>query len=172
MIAGSREEHMAENEITNKDYMLEETEYDEAMKEKEIEYDDSKDGWVEKENVFQQEFVPDPADEGRIFLTEYELARINLNAEKHKAFEKEKKMIDMKVQLIKTQQALLDAKKETLERDMMIVEYHAIQNTKASEEFKDESKQFLLDISKQHTSLKGKQWGYNPESGEIVVDDK
>jgi hypothetical protein len=76
----------------------------------------------------------------------------------------------MKIQLIKTQQALLDAKKETLERDMTIIEYHSIQNTRNSEDFKEESKQFLINISNQYDRLKGKQWGYNPESGEIVVD--
>jgi hypothetical protein len=196
MIQGSREDHMANNS-SNNDCTFDDTSFDDhdyvevaENKEKNIEFDDSKEGWeikeptVEemvkidekskkeiKEELFIPEFIPNSEDEGKIFLTDYELAQINLNAEKHKNFEHEKKIIDMRFQIIKTQQALLDAKKETLERDMMITEYHAIHNTKNMEEFKETSKQFLINISNKHKELKNKHWGYNPESGEIVVDE-
>ncbi len=215
MIKGSREEHMAGNvvtdriindEPTNKDYMLDESLFDddcgEGGDENEIipEYDDSTEGWsvkqptvdelvkqqimedeneIEftkeakenmKEDFFIPEFVPNAEDEGKIFLTDYELAQINLNTEKHKGFEKDKKIIDLNMKLLQSQEALIDAKKESLEKSRHILEYHAIQSTNDHKEFKEESKQFLVDISDQHESLKGKKWGYNPESGEIIVD--
>jgi len=210
MIKGSREEHMAGNvvtdriindEPTNKDYMLDESLFDDDCgDENEIipEYDDSTEGWSVKqptvdELVKQQimedegmslkkkeesehfipEFVPNAEDvenEGKIFLTDYELAQINLNTEKHKGFEKDKKIIDLNMKLLQSQEALIDAKKESLEKSRHILEYHAIQSTNDHKEFKEESKQFLVDISDQHESLKGKKWGYNPESGEIIVD--
>jgi len=214
MIKGSREEHMAGNVVTDriieetkptsKDYMLDESLFDDDCYEESEEhtpnevvpeYDDSTDGWSVKqptvdELVKQQimedkgmslkkkeesehfipELVPKAEDEGKIFLTNHELSQINLNAEKHKVFEKDKKIIDINMKLLQTQEALLDAKKETLEKGRMILEYHAIQLTKDHEEFKGESKQFLVDISNSHESLKGKKWGYHPESGEIIVD--
>ncbi len=213
MIKGSREEHMAGNVVTdkptNKDYMLDESLFDDeggdCGDENEItpEYDDSTEGWsikqptidelvkqqimedeneIEftkeakekmKEDFFIPELVPDAEDvenEGKIFLTDYELAQINFNAEKHKVHERDKKIIDVNMKLLQTQEALLDAKKETLEKGRMILEYHAIQTSKDHEDFKGVSKQFLIDISNQHESLKGKKWGYHPESGEIIVD--
>ena len=211
MIKGSREEHMAGNvvtdriindEPTNKDYMLDESLFDDDCGDcgdcgDEIipEYNDSTEGWsikqptvdelvkqqiIEDEGMslkkkeesdhFIPEFIPNAEDAGKIFLTDYELAQINLNTEKHKGFEKDKKIIDINMKLLQTQEALLDAKKETLEKGRMILEYHAIQISKDHEDFKGVSKQFLIDISDSHESLKGKKWGYHPESGEIIVD--
>jgi hypothetical protein len=90
MIKGSREKHIAENMSSNKDYMLDDTifddcDYDKTMNEikGDIEFDDSEEGWV-SDSV-------DSIIEDKIYLTDYELAQINLNAEKHKNFEKEKK---------------------------------------------------------------------------------
>jgi len=152
-----------EEEVTNKDYMLEEDMFD-----------DSDENWeltdLDDNECNIPEFIPKEEDEGKIYLSDYELAIINLNAERHKVFEKNKKIIDMKKQLINVQKSLIDSKRETLERDEMIIEYHAIQTSKEHEDFKAESKQFLIDISDQYDTLKGKTWGYNPESGEIIVN--
>ena len=157
---------------SNDGWETKEKRVDDMIKEK-IEKD-KKDVREELKNdipYFQEEFIPKAEDEGKIYLTNYELAMINLNAEKHRGFEKDKKLIDMKKQIINLQKAIIDAKKETLDRDEMIIEYHAINTSKEHENFKGESKEFLIGISNHHESLNGKKWGYNPESGEIIVNE-
>jgi len=123
------------------------------------------------DEMFDDGNIDPDEDDGKLYLTELELALINLNTEKHNIYKKDKAIIDMKKQIISVQKALIDSKKETLERDDMIIEYNAIQLSKDHESFKEISKKFLMDISIKHDLLKDKTWGYNPDTGEIIINE-
>lgn len=109
--------------------------------------------------------------EEKLILSSKELDAINTNTERIKGFEKDKQIIELKKQLITVQDQLLTAQKEVLKRDNIILEYHFIQASKNLEEMKSRSKEELEQISRNHKGLKDKSWGYNPETGEIIINE-
>jgi len=111
-------------------------------------------------------------DKPKMYLSKEDLALISLNAEKLKVYDKEREIFDMKTQMLKLQNALIDSQREVVRRDAMIVEYQAIQNQKDMNKLKEKNKEFLQTISKKYPDLEKKKWGYNPETGEIQINDE
>ena len=107
-----------------------------------------------------------------LVLSSTELNAISLNTEKIKNIEKDIQILELKNQLLAVQDTLLDAQKEVIKRDRMILEYHNIKVNQLLKDTKNRSKEELIEISKQYEGLEGKKWGYNPDTGEILIDEK
>jgi len=150
MIEESREEYMAKKKL-EKEYMKNTSEFD-----------DSEENWV-------PDTIDSEIDEND-YLTEAELANMNFFAERHKVFEKDSKILELKLQMVKIQEKLMDTKKEVLARDRMIIEYNVIQESQKQNDFKQSNREFLETVSKNHNIDPDVRWGFNPESGKIVKD--
>lgn len=111
-------------------------------------------------------------EEAKLMLREDELTNIMVNTNKVKLIEKDKSIIELKKQLLSVQDALLNAQKEVVKRDHMILEYHEIKVNQELSDAKDKSRNDLHEISKHHEGLIGKKWGYNPETGEIIINEE
>lgn len=108
----------------------------------------------------------------KLVLSNKEINNIMTNADKVNLFEKDKQVIELKNQLLSVQNALLDAQKEVVKRDKIIIDYHSIKLEEELNTAKEKSRDELMEISKHHEGLKGKKWGYNPETGEIIIDEE
>ncbi len=113
---------------------------------------------------------PTPKDKNP-FLTVEELLTISLNTEKLRAFEQDMRIIDLKRDLIKVQEDLLNSHYKILERDKIILEEQEKQVTAIQDKKKEESLSYLKEITEKHPSLKNKKWSYDPETGEIVINE-
>lgn len=107
-----------------------------------------------------------------LILSQVERDAIKINSEELKVLEKDKKIIEVKNQLITIQNALLDAQREVVKRDQMILEYHTLQLNEKLQKMKDRNRDELVEISRNYEGLNGKKWGYNPETGEIVINEE
>ena len=107
-----------------------------------------------------------------LYLDSKELQHVKLNSEILKGLEKDKQIIELKKQLLSVQNSYLEAQREVVKRDLMIIEYHEIQLNHKIEERKARNKEELVEISKHRKELEGKNWGYNPETGEIIINNE
>jgi len=123
----------------------------------------------EKEINTEEIATVDDEIEGKEYLTNLELSRITLNAEKHEVFKKSKELSNLKTMLLNTKKELFESKIETIERELVIIEYIRADQNKDHEDFKYKSKKELEEIGRSHGFLLGEKFGYDPESGEIVV---
>lgn len=111
-------------------------------------------------------------NEGKVFLSEIELLNINLRSEQTKVFERDNEITNLKIHLIDTQKKMLENKIESLEKDKVILGFGLRDDKKLQEAFREDTRKTLKEISSNHNISPLKKWGFNPESGEIVVDDK
>jgi hypothetical protein len=107
---------------------------------------------------------------GKLYLSDVELAQINLFNEKYRTYEEIQAHNDTRKKLIDAQVALMDAKKEILKRDKIILDNIIKEDAQKREGFKKRNREFLESISKSHPGLEKIRWGYNPESGEIITE--
>lgn len=124
---------------------------------------------ITEEERLNEIVTVDDEIEGKEYLTNHELSRITLNAEKHEVFKKDQDISNLKIMLLNTKKELFESRIETVERELVITEYIRSEHTKNYEDFKYKSKKELEEIGKSHGFLLGEQFGYDPESGEIVV---
>ena len=108
----------------------------------------------------------------KLYLDSKELQHITLNSEILKGLEKDKTIIDLKRQLLTVQKAYLEAQQEVVKRDNMLLEYQVNMVDGKIEERKRRNKEELVQISKHHKELEGKNWSYNPDTGEIIIDNE
>jgi hypothetical protein len=105
----------------------------------------------------------------KVCMDSDELAKVNANAHKFRMFEKDKELIDTKMQLLQVKEALLQSQLTVIEKDRIILRMAAEQNTLKFVDFKEDNKSLMISIAKSH-GLEGSGFGYDPESGEIIPD--
>jgi len=103
--------------------------------------------------------------EQKIKLSVIEVNKIALNAEKLKVVEKDTTILELKNKMLTLQE-------EMLKKDRMILDYHKLILDSTLSTTKDKNKDTLLEISSKYPITNGKKWGYNPESGEIVINEE
>lgn len=107
-----------------------------------------------------------------LYLQREELLKVKLNSEKIKSAEKDKLLLELKKNLLDVQSALLASQGEVIKRDRVIMGMEEKKVNENIQELKDRSIQELEEISKDHEELEGKTWGYNPETGEIIINEE
>lgn len=116
-----------------------------------------------------EENVTVPAE---LYLDSKELLVVKLNSERIKSTEKDKIILELKKKILDVQDALLSSQVEVIKRDRMIMGVNSDKLDTTLKELKEISRLELESISKHHKELEGKSWGYNPETGEIVINEE
>jgi len=106
--------------------------------------------------------------QGKIYLSDLELSQLNYFSERHKTYEAIQQKNEVQLKLLEAQAALMDARREILQRDRIILEHEMAKTARERNEFRAENREYLESIGDKYEGVKGKRWGYNPESGEIV----
>jgi len=107
----------------------------------------------------------------KIILTSDELNEVRLNTEIIKNMDKDEEISQLKLDVLNAQEMSLKAQSEVIKRDRIIIEYRSLINKRNKERAKEESKQSLLNISSRYDALNGKKWGFNPDTGEIIINN-
>ena len=107
-----------------------------------------------------------------LYLDNKELLATKLNSEILKGLEKDRAILELKKQLLTVQKAYLEAQQEVVKRDSMLLDYQNNMVDGKIEERKRRNKEELVEISKHHKELEGKNWSYNPDTGEIIIDNE
>jgi len=134
------------------DYMLNNTEFD-----------DDEANWV-------PQTVDDEEIDSKKYLTPEELARLNYFAERHRVYGKESEILNLKRQIIIEKQKTIETKAELEKRNLTIIDFQMREYRMLHEKFKVENKMFLTELSEKNEIGEGKKWGYDPDSGEIIID--
>jgi hypothetical protein len=103
------------------------------------------------------------------YLTDLELSRITINAEKHEVYRRTKEISELKRMLLKVTRELHESKIETLERENLLLDKLIKEQVLEYDAFKKKSRMDLEKIGEAHGIQVGEKFGYNPESGEIIV---
>jgi len=143
------EEKMSKEAV---DYMLNNTEFD-----------DDEANWV-------PQTVDDEEIDSKKYLTPEELARLNYFAERHRVYGKEAEILNLKRQIIIEKQKTIETKAELEKRNLTIIDFQMREYRMLHENFKVENKMFLTELSEKNEIDEGKKWGYDPDSGEIIID--
>lgn len=106
-----------------------------------------------------------------MYLDDRDLLEIKYNAERIKVHEKDKIISQLKLEILKAQAALIESQNEVIKRDSMLVEHQREINRGAMQADKQKAISTLEVISSKFPSLIGKKWGYNPETGEIIINE-
>ena len=106
-----------------------------------------------------------------IFLNDKDLNVVKMNTEIIRGLEKDEAIYKLKLDVLSAQELTLKAQNEVIKRDRVIIEYQAMVTRKNKEEAKEIAKNALYDISNEHDALRGKKWGFNPDTGEIIFQE-
>jgi superfamily II RNA helicase len=126
----------------------------------------------EAESDLLREFEPKKIkdDDPNNYLTVDEMAQLNLNNERYKVFERDKKIIDLQFRLIQLQGEVNMAKMQVLEKDRAILNSTSKMLAQEFEAHKIGNKELIKNIARRHGIKSTDGFGYDPESGKIIVD--
>ncbi len=117
------------------------------------------------------EIEVDVVDEsGKVYLTPEERYRINLSTEQFIVQERDKKIIELRLEVIRAQTELAKAQVIILSKDETILKMQAVRAHEQHAIFNDKSKQYMKGVAVDHGLPEDSKWGYNPETGEIVLE--
>jgi len=108
--------------------------------------------------------------ENKIYMSDADLYKVQLNIERNKFFQKQleldaalqekqkyaKKFVESQLALVNKESTILDMKKAKSDAEYLV--------------FMDQSRTLLNEIAKKH-GIEGKRWGYDPETGEIIINE-
>ena len=114
------------------------------------------------------ENVTDEIEEKQ-YLTDLELSRVTLNAEKHEVFKRDLEIIDLKITALKIKKEVYEAQIRTLEKEIALLGVRKLEVSRKHKEFKNKSREELEEIGKAHGILVEDGFGYDPDSGEIIT---
>ena len=103
------------------------------------------------------------------YLTDLELSRITINAEKHEVYKRIREISELKRMVLQLRKELYESRIETVERELMLLDKICADQAKDYDNFKYKSRLDLEEIGKAHGIQVGEKFGYNPENGEIIT---
>ena len=100
----------------------------------------------------------------KFFLSHEESAQLSANHAKHEILKQERKLLELRKILITSQE-------NTLKRDRIILDNDVNNINRTDQKFKDKNEKFLSKITKKYSKLNDGNWSYNPQTGEIIIND-
>lgn len=100
----------------------------------------------------------------KLYLNHAESAQLSANNAKHQLLKQEQKILDLR-------KLLIDSQENTLKRDRIILNNDIRDLKQTDQNFKDENQEFLNGITYKYDQLEDGKWGYNPQTGEVVINE-
>jgi hypothetical protein len=124
----------------------------------------------ENDSLFSE---PEPTDEqDKKYIDSRDLQVLNNNADKHRLCQYDTELLNMKIRLIEADKLTLKAKLETLNCKRQLADLHLLQQERKRKKLKESNKKFVQSICEKYDIPKDHQFGYDPDSGELIMSEK
>lgn len=121
---------------------------------------------IESKGAIPKEvLVPKKEEPKKLFLSHAESAQLAANTTKNDLIIADKKAIEVR-------KILLEAQENILKRDRIILEFSIKELNNTERIFKADNENFIVGITNKYDLLEHGNWGYDRNTGEIIIKEE
>ncbi len=111
-----------------------------------------------------------PPEDAELFLTPEEIALLSVNVEKHNVINKQIENDNLRKTILTLNERIISLEKKLVEKDKENQKLREKNTEREYKELKEATKKMHNNIASKY-GIEGKEWGYNPDSGAIVINE-